>query len=79
MTITLVSAFIIEQETLFLILYTKQSEPVIEYNNIAETFEENHPPVLTFANTETFDGTSTESLLSQYLEVVNGSSEEKRA
>lgn len=45
---------------------------MIEYNNIAETFEENGPPILTFANTETFDGTSTEPLLALYEQTVNG-------
>ena len=61
-----------------MVLYTHQAHPTIEWSNIAETFEENGPPILAFANTETFDGTSTEPLLSLYEQVVNGASAEVR-
>ena len=51
--IFLTSLFVLGQEAVFCFLFIMLHQPIINYTDIEATFEENHPPVLAFANTET--------------------------
>ena len=62
---------ILGQETIWIFFLAHLNQPVINYNDVEETFEEGHPPVLVFANKETPSGESTEELLASYTELVN--------
>lgn len=44
------------QETFSIYFLTNFHQPTINYNNVEETFEENGPPILILANTETARG-----------------------
>ena len=62
---------ILGQETIWIFFLAHLNQPVINYNDVEETFEEGHPPVLVFANQKTPSGDSTEGLLAYYGELVN--------
>ena len=72
--IAMVSAIILlalVQETIGLYFLTSMNQPNISYSSVAETFEENGPPILIFANAQTPTGLSTDALFTRYNSIVN--------
>ena len=59
------------QETFALYFLTNFNQPIINYNNVEATFEENGPPILVFANRQTSKGDSTSQFFAAYEAVVN--------
>ena len=69
--IGLVTLLILGQETIFVSLFFWVNEPTINYSDIEATFEENHPPVLFFANTLTPSGEEISWLTDKYTGFIN--------
>ena len=69
--IVLVTTLILLQEILFISLFFWVNQPIINYSDIEATFEENHPPVLFFANSLTPSGEETSWLTDKYTNFVN--------
>ena len=63
------------QETVGLFVLTNLGQPTINWSNVEETFEENHPPILIFTNSETATGEDTSEFFAKYTEKVNEESE----
>ena len=59
------------QETIGLYFLTNLNQPTISYSSVKETFEENGPPILIFANAKTPTGSSTDALFTRYNSIVN--------
>ena len=60
------SLILIGQETAFLGVLSHLKFPMINYNNVEQTFEENGPPILAFANSQLPTGESTDGLFTLY-------------
>ena len=67
------------QETIGLYWLTNLGQPTVNYSNIEKTFEENHPPVLVFANSFTAAGTQTDALLERVKMIVDPAEHEENS